>query len=135
MGGKQIRPARVYKTVMTELQNEIIPGRTVARPPWFDIMHQVPPSESLVRMPPVKHAALPAQSSSGKYAKPRKLRNMYRPKRIFYPEDTLRNSFYKDHPWELARPRVLVETDGKDYQRCDWSKGLRQPGIQLSGER
>jgi small subunit ribosomal protein S23 len=29
---------------------------------------------------------------------------------------------------------VIIETDGKDYQRIDWSKGLRQPGIPLSGE-
>lgn len=126
MGGKQIRPARVYKTVLTELQNDIIPGRTVAKPPWHDIMHQVPPSESLVRMPPVRHSA-PNQ-------RVKKPKNLYRPQRIHYPEDALRTTFYKDHPWELARPRIIVETDGKDYQRCDWSKGLRQPGFQLSGE-
>lgn len=93
-------------------------------------MNQVPPSETLIRTPPVRHSAAPASTTG----KPKKLRNLYRPQRIVHPEDRLRTTFFKDHPWELARPRILVESDGKDYQRVDWSKGLRQPGVQLTGE-
>lgn len=29
---------------------------------------------------------------------------------------------------------MVIEMDGKDARRCDWSKGLKQPGIPLSGE-
>lgn len=130
MGGKKIRPARVYKSVLNEMQNTTLPGHEVARPPWFDVLGRVPPAETLTRVPPVRHSAKVASSTG----KPKKLRNLYRPQRIVHPEDKLRTTFFKDHPWELARPRIMVESDGKDYQRVDWSKGLEQPDRQLSGE-
>jgi small subunit ribosomal protein S23 len=59
---------------------------------------------------------------------------MFQPQRIVYPEDELRTRFFQDHPWELARPRILVESDGKDFMRYDWSK-IQQVGKQLDGER
>lgn len=128
MGARQIRPAKVLKTKTDELRNHLFSHRKVATPPWYEVMSSCPPSESLVRTVPVQHHQ---PTASKKAAKPR---NLYRPQSITYPEDRLRRVFYKDHPWELARPRVLVESDGKDYQFVDWSKGLRQPGIALSGE-
>ncbi|KAF8924765.1 mitochondrial ribosomal protein S25 [Dissophora ornata] len=48
-----------------------------------------------------------------------------RPKTIVYPEDRLRRRFYEDHPWELRRPRCLVETTG-DGTRRDWSTLLQK---------
>jgi small subunit ribosomal protein S23 len=59
---------------------------------------------------------------------------MFRPLPIVYIEDELRTEFYSDHPWELARPKMLLENDGKDGQKDDWSK-IQQPGRPLSGER
>jgi small subunit ribosomal protein S23 len=59
---------------------------------------------------------------------------MFQPHNIVYPEDKIRAQFFQDHPWELARPRVLVENDGKDFVRHDWSK-LVQPRKALDGER
>ncbi|KAF8980928.1 mitochondrial ribosomal small subunit component [Entomortierella lignicola] len=53
-----------------------------------------------------------------------------RPKNIVYPEDKLRRRFYEDHPWELRRPRCLVESNG-DGTRRDWSK-LLQDGRSIS---
>lgn len=64
----------------------------------------------------------------------RKPRNIFKPQRIIHPEDELRQTFFKDHPWELARPRIAVELDGKDAQYLDWSTGLQQPGMQVTGE-
>ncbi|ODQ54819.1 hypothetical protein SAICODRAFT_69995 [Saitoella complicata NRRL Y-17804] len=55
------------------------------------------------------------------------------PRKIDYPEDNLRAEFYKEHPWELARPRVITENDGRDYDKYDWSM-LEQPGKPLDGE-
>lgn len=126
MGGRQIRPARVYETITAEMNNAIVEGKRTPRPPWYNVMSAVPPSETLVRniSPRLK---LPNRRAT----KPSKL---YRPQQIGYKEDGLRAAFYKDHPWELARPRVIMELDGKDYQLVDWSKGLRQPGLPLSGE-
>ena len=59
---------------------------------------------------------------------------MFQPMKIEYPEDKLREEFFGDHPWELARPRIVLEDDGKDYQNQDWSR-IEQPGKQLDGER
>ncbi|KAK2592611.1 mitochondrial ribosomal small subunit component [Conoideocrella luteorostrata] len=126
MGGRQIRPARVFQAVSQELNHQMLAGHTAAQPPWYQVMNSVPPAESLVRTVTPRH-----RMPNPKAKKPKKL---YRPQSISYPEDAIRTSFYKDHPWELARPRVILELDGKDYQRCDWSKGLRQPGIPLTGE-
>lgn len=126
MGGrKKIRAADVYKTVTVELQNQLLPSRCIARPPWYDVLNSIPPGESTVR------TVAPRQGPPHRATKPKEL---FRPQKITYIEDGLRNTFYKDHPWELARPRVVVELDGKDHQRCDWSKGLQQPGMPLSGE-
>lgn len=126
MGARQIRPAGVYQAVTTEMKNRILQNDQVMRPPWYNIMSAVPPSETLVRPIPTQHRKPNPRAS--------RTRNLYRPQNITYPEDALRNNFFKDHPWELARPRVVMELDGKDYQMCDWSKGLKQPGIPLSGE-
>ncbi|KAH0598207.1 hypothetical protein MHUMG1_03501 [Metarhizium humberi] len=126
MGGRQIRPARVFQSVSQELNHQMLAGHTVAQPPWYQVMNSVPPAETLVRTVTPRH-----RMPNPKAKKPKKL---YRPQSISYPEDALRTSFYKDHPWELARPRIVLELDGKDHQHCDWSKGLRQPGVPLTGE-
>jgi hypothetical protein len=59
---------------------------------------------------------------------------MFKPQPIEYEEDRLRREFYGDHPWELARPRIVLENDGRDGQRCNWEK-IQQPGRPLNGER
>lgn len=126
MGGRQIRPATVWKTKSEEINAAILGGKRAQRPPWLEVLYKCPPSETVVRTVSHGHRA-----PKKKAAKPR---NLYRPQPISYPEDKLRQIFFKDHPWELARPRVLIESDGKDYQFVDWSKGLRQPGVPLTGE-
>lgn len=126
MGGRQIRPARVLQSVSEELTHKLIGNKNVPKPPWFEIMKSVPPSETIVR-------TLSPQIGF-QNRKARKPKHLFRPQKITYLEDRLRDVFYKDHPWELARPRVIMEVDGKDYQKCDWSRGLRQNGIPLTGE-
>ncbi|KAG6094013.1 hypothetical protein E4U30_003744 [Claviceps sp. LM220 group G6] len=123
--GRQIRPARVFKTVTQELTHEVLAGHVAAPPPWYQVMSDIPPAESIIR------TVNPYHQTKRKATKPM---DIYRPQNIKYPEDSLRATFYKDHPWELARPRVVIESDGKDARYCDWSKGLRQPGVALTGE-
>ncbi|KAJ6782210.1 hypothetical protein PWT90_06716 [Aphanocladium album] len=129
MRGRQIRPARVLQSVQEELKRTVMGSKKTYKPPWLNIVASVPPSETLIRPIPTQHVEF---SGNKKIKKPR---NIYRPQKIVYLEDTLRTAFYKDHPWELARPRVILESDGKDSQHWDWSKGLRQPGLALTGER
>lgn len=58
---------------------------------------------------------------------------MFQPARITYQEDRLRAEFFGDHPWELARPKVIVEDSGNDAKSRDWSK-IQQRGKILDGE-
>lgn len=58
---------------------------------------------------------------------------MFQPAKISYPEDRLRAEFFGDHPWELARPRVILEDGGADSKPWDWSH-IQQPGKKLDGE-
>lgn len=129
MGGRQIRPATVWKTKNLQLGSQVLEKHPIERPPWFDVLASCPPGETLVRPIPTQHVDIPRPK------KQRKPKAIYRPQRLSYPEDKLRRTFFMDHPWELARPRTLVEQDGKDYQLVDWSKGLRQQSVPLTGER
>lgn len=125
--GRHIRPAKVYQTAKKSLASRILPEHRRVAPAWLPAIEAIPPTEILTRPYAVQHT-MPNQRAK----KPSRL---FRPTRIVYPEDQLRKDFYKDHPWELARPRIILEMDGKDGRYRDWSKGLRQPGMPLSGER
>jgi len=122
--GRQFVAARVYDTVQALTANpKYVP------PPWLQALTHIPPSEILTRPYPIQHTD-PSRRDRGK----RKIPGLYRPTKIVHPEDSLRAQFYRDHPWELARPKLLLELDGQDARYRDWSKGLRQPGMALSGE-
>ncbi|KAI1343845.1 mitochondrial ribosomal protein [Xylariaceae sp. FL0016] len=125
-GQRQIRPVRVYQTVTDMLNHRIWPHHKVQQPVWYKVLESIPPSEILTRPLPPQHKAPNPET--------RKPSRLFQPQRLIYEEDSLRSTFYKDHPWELARPRMIIEMDGKDTQRYDWSKGLIQPGMPLCGE-
>lgn len=61
---------------------------------------------------------------------------LFKPVPINYEEDSIRTLFFSDHPWELARPRMVLEQTGDDANNNnhDWSKGVCQEGKALSGE-
>jgi small subunit ribosomal protein S23 len=116
-------------------------------PPWANVIADIPPAQILTRQQPRPHVYAetrtktlpkgPTQITQAitphktKNAKPKRL---YTPKPIRYEEDSLRKRFFADHPWELARPRTLVETNGDQHAHADWSTGIKQPGIPVSGE-
>lgn len=62
-----------------------------------------------------------------------KAQHLYRPKQIRYFEDKIRSLFYNQHPWELARPKLLIENDGDDAARQDW-RHMDQFSKKLDGE-
>ncbi|KAI0442876.1 mitochondrial ribosomal protein S25 [Xylaria telfairii] len=127
MGGqRQIRPSRVYQTVTHLMNHRIMPNVKVQKPVWYNVIESIPPSEAITRTYPPQH-----KKHNPKIRRPRKL---FQPQQLVYEEDELRTQFYVDHPWELARPRMMIEMDGRDAERYDWSKGLRQPGMPLCGE-
>ncbi|KAI1923425.1 mitochondrial ribosomal small subunit component [Ophidiomyces ophidiicola] len=143
MGKLNLTALRVRKTAIS--QN--LAGKIVNTPCWTDVMFEVPPSSILIRNLPQQHElvqqrvkTVPGQSkpqtvfeTQKRRQRKRKASRMFQPVPICYEEDQLRKRFFQDHPWELARPRILVETTGNDHAKYDWSK-LKQPGKQLDGE-
>jgi small subunit ribosomal protein S23 len=124
MRGLNLKPSRVYQTASLLLESQ-----SISQPPcWFKTIGSIPPGEIMTRTQPVQHR------ETNRRSRIRKPSKMFKPQLIEYEEDRLRRDFYRDHPWELARPRIVLENDGKDAQRCDWSR-IQQPGKQLSGER
>ena len=119
-----IRPARVMQRAHAILQNPMV---RAPPPVWLKAVEKVPPAQLRTRPYLPQHQPLDPKA--------RKPRNLYKPTRLTYPEDSLRRTFYRDHPWELARPMMVLEQDGMDARHRDWSKGLRQQGMKLSGER
>ncbi|KAL5120581.1 mitochondrial ribosomal small subunit component [Pleosporales sp. CAS-2024a] len=119
MGRYDFRPLRVRQTAQALLDAR----RTSALPLWHAIVGDIPPAETLarpvLRAPKVRHG--------------RRASRLFTPLPIAYPEDKLRADFFGDHPWELARPRLIVEDSGNDAKGYDWST-IRQPGKQLDGE-
>lgn len=124
MGRYDFRPLRVHQ----HASQLLAAGRIRITPPWHEVVGTVPPAQTLVRSQPLQHQERPRRS---KIKKPSKL---FQPQRIVYEEDTLRKEFFGDHPWELARPRVVLENDGKDAERKDWSLPS-QPDRPIDGER
>jgi small subunit ribosomal protein S23 len=127
MGRYNFKPARVHASASQLLEA----GRLKRRPPWLDAVGPNPPSQILVRTQPVQHS--PSVQRRKKSKRFQSLQS-FRPLPIAYEEDRLRTIFYKDHPWELARPRVILEDDGVEGPPMEW-RTITPPGRQLSGER
>ena len=144
MGRINLTAVNVRKTALAKFKAKQIP----ALPCWVDVVADVPPAQILIRKQPFQHPltqvrtrTLPSgkterytQGIEHKKAKSAKSRCLFSPTKLRYEEDALRTRFFNDHPWELARPRVVLETSGDQYKGADWSTGLIQPGIPLSGE-
>src|ERR1700694_4458922 len=128
MGRYNLKPSRVYQTARLVIETHKGHNGRPPTPPWYNTIGSNPPGEILTRVPSIQHRD---KAHNRKTKKPSK---MFVPQPISYEEDKLRKEFYSDHPWELARPRIILEQDGKDGQKCDWSK-IQQPGRQLSAER
>lgn len=119
MGRYDFTARQVAQTV--KLMKET--GRIRRLPVWHETLQTIPPSEILTR--PIHRAEA---------GRKKKLSRIFKPLPIHYPEDHLRVEFFGDHPWELARPKVVLENGGNDSKDWDWSK-IQQPGKKLDGER
>lgn len=123
MGRYDFTAARVHRAA-TQL---LATNRLQAPPPWYNIVADYPPAQTLVR---------PLQRVGRKHMKKgtKKPSRMFQPMPLQYEEDKLRQEFFTDHPWELARPRVILEDSGNDSKRWDW-KEIEQHNKPLDGER
>ncbi|KAK3714220.1 mitochondrial ribosomal small subunit component [Vermiconidia calcicola] len=82
-------------------------------PPWLPTIQTTPPAQKLVR-PALRRVQKPGKKTS----------RIFQPVNLGYEEDKLRWEYFNDHPWELARPRVVLEGDGRDVERWDWGVEL-----------
>jgi small subunit ribosomal protein S23 len=124
MGRYDFRPQRVHQTATQLLKSE----RIANPPPWYNVVGSITPAQTLVRTQPIPHQ----WRKNG--PKTRKASKLFQPQNICYEEDMLRKDFFKDHPWELARPRMIIEDDGKDSEKTDWSRTAQKEKA-LTGER
>ncbi|RMJ27809.1 hypothetical protein PHISP_01303 [Aspergillus sp. HF37] len=127
--------------------NQKASGKTSKLPAWVDVLGDIPPSQVVVRNQPPQHQLIRQRlrkdsedskprvvyEAQEKRIKPKKASRVFQPMPIRFEEDQLRKEFFSDHPWELARPRILVEKAGKDFEHHDWSR-IQQPGKKLDGE-
>lgn len=145
MGKINLTALNVRKSALARVKAKQFPYR----PSWVDAVADIPPAQILTRPQPVRHPLTHtrtrtlANGSTQQYfvaieqkksKAATKNRHLFTPHKLRYEEDSLRRRFFSDHPWELARPRVVLETDGDQHKSADWSKGLMQPGLPLSGE-
>ena len=121
-------------------------------PAWYNVVASIPPSTKFTREPRFKNPSnghiigklvdvteQPHANNKGLYkTRPNSsdkrvgVKRLYRPPKLTYVEDRLRSLFYKQHPWELSRPKILVENEIGD-ENYDWSHML-QIGRPLDGE-
>ncbi|CUS24028.1 LAQU0S13e01662g1_1 [Lachancea quebecensis] len=125
-------------------------GLLKKQPAWYDVVAFIPPSKRFVREPRLVNpstnkeiAKLPefaeqynSENRSYKTRASHRERQvsgskLFAAPKLKYAEDKLREVFYEQHPWELSRPKMLVENTGiQDY---DWST-IQQLGKPLDGE-
>lgn len=122
MGNYDFRP----RTVLAAAK-QLMATKRISKPAWFTAVTENAPPEILTRTTPVQHAGYAAQRPN------RKLRKQFLPQQITYPEDKMRRTFFKDHPWELARPRILVEGNKLDGGEV-WDE-VRPVGMGLEPEK
>ncbi|OLL22576.1 37S ribosomal protein S25, mitochondrial [Neolecta irregularis DAH-3] len=94
------------------------------QPAWYRPVLNRAPTWHLAKMPCLQFQ--PTTKISRKH--------LFKPQKIVYPEDRLRSRFYRNHPWELARPKIIIENDAMDFLRYNWNT-LVQNGRQTDGER
>jgi small subunit ribosomal protein S23 len=136
---------RVPPTGLAKHVDNLIKGKLLKRAPvWLPVVQAIPPGPSIIRsqqpninltaQTPAEQAAQSTSSPVHRASLRHKQKHLRtrppRPQAIVYPEDRLRRQFYKDHPFELSRPKVLVENDN-GLNRTDFSQ-LVLPGMHLS---
>lgn len=112
------------------------------KPVWFDVVGANPPSTDLTKKPkkfdfhlqnPDPSNPLFKQNNKSGYFKTRSSvqdrkqtnNGVSRIPKLTFLEDKLRDVFYHQHPWEFSRPKTLVENEGNEWAKCDWSHMLQ----------
>lgn len=91
-------------------------------PIWYDAIKQNPPSDLFCAY----RAILPEETGSfytRRVGQRKRPNYITKPQAIVYPEDKVRDTFYASHPFELSRPRSLLQYESS-FDAYDWSKNI-----------
>ena len=132
-------------SLLRNVDNLIDAGKLKSKPAWYDAMSLYPmapqPSPYVSGRASghfdSKEKCTPwmAQLNSKRSKKPPALQWIDLPPEIRFPEDEIREAFYRVHPFELLQPKSLIESSDS-LEKRDWSTilgGNRK--TPLSGER
>ena len=147
-GGCQIReeemPTDLRPLRVAQATSQLLKAKHLKRQPaWLPVVSRTPPSTDLARkklptfdLPTTKSTTSTDHDNGTATQRRRKTQSrarLFSPREIRYVEDSLRERFFRDFPWELARPVKVMEDDGADFVKYDWSR-LVQRGRPLNGE-
>lgn len=121
----------------------------IVEPTWYRVVLSHPPTHQLLpRMRNLdkfleqdrfRYDETQSRNSKGFYVTRNKQKykaaasHLYRTPKLRYTEDRIRHLFYTNHPWEMARPRNVIENGTPPVSSLDWSS-IIQPRMRLSGE-
>lgn len=124
-------------------------GLLLNTPAWYEVVASLPPSNKFTREPrlvnPSSNENIACLKEASQHPNAKGLyktrtkrserritaNRLYKAPHLKFVEDKLREIFYQQHPWELSRPKILVENEGgEEYDWCN----IQQLGKPLDGE-
>ncbi|KAK9450807.1 mitochondrial 37S ribosomal protein mS23 [Limtongia smithiae] len=126
-----MKPQQEILQLLKRTSHLLRTGTIGSEPAWYKAVLENPPTTDFI--PKLTLEDLAKFKKSKDIKKPLKTRDLFKPKRVIFPENHIRTIFYTQHPWELARPKIVIEEDALDFTRHDWSK-MDQQLRQLDGE-
>lgn len=143
----KMKPQTKAVNVLEKTSEYLRAGLLKKQPAWYHVVGSHPPNKGFIRQPrltnPSKEQSIkPVYQKKEVFTRKRGIyetrkkaikRDVYNIPRLAYVEDQLRSLFYEQHPWELSRPKILLENSGDDAKHQDWSK-IQQLNKQLDGE-
>ncbi|KAH3667908.1 hypothetical protein WICMUC_005186 [Wickerhamomyces mucosus] len=138
-----MKPQSGAVNVLERTSNYLKSGVLKTQPVWLSAVGNNPPTKNFLKepkklkneqtfklqkddLPKINNSIYNTKSRLGK-------KNTFKIPKLKFVEDELRDVFYKQHPWELSRPKILLENSGDDAAHQDWSR-LIQTNKQLDGE-
>jgi len=142
-----MKPQTKAVNVLEKTSEYMKAGLLKKQPAWYHVVGAHPPNKTFVRQPRLDDPSgkqsieTPGRTGPKKIKKNRLYvtkdtevkRDIYNIPKLQFVEDELRSLFYEQHPWELSRPRILLENSGEDIKHQNWSS-IQQLNKPLDGE-
>lgn len=117
-------------------------GSLKEKPAWFNVVGANPPMTDLTKKAKLFENQKQKEDPTASLFSKHSINNTYKTRvdsedrkhvhktvnrlpKLEFLEDQLRDVFYHQHPWEFSRPKMLVENEGNDVSKCNWSHMLQ----------